>query len=128
MCTNDTVPQNVTVKAWVCCIMYSKPFMDCVVLALNYPAFTLLSGYLDSRGSALSTTTYNVWLIKQEEGGDKLLGRGYYDSRLATANDTCADCSCLDSKDVKSLKFVVVFLGRDGYKAATHPCAGILAV
>lgn len=60
-------------------------------------------------------------------GGDKLLGRGQHDSRLAIAHDTCADSSCLDGKDGKSLRFVVlVFLGRDGCKAATQPTAGRL--
>ena len=57
-----------------------------------------------------------------EGGGGKLLGRGYYDSRLAMANDTCADCSCLDMKDVKSLKFVaLVFLGREAIKQQHTP-------
>lgn len=52
-------------------------------------------------------------------GGKKLLGKGYYDSRLAVANDTSADTSCLYAGAVKSLKFVaLVFLGRDGSKAA----------
>lgn len=67
----------------------------------------------------------------QVGGGDKLLGRGQHDSRLAIAHDTCADSSCLDGKDGKSLRFVVlVFLGRDGCKAATqereaHVCATV---
>lgn len=56
-----------------------------------------------------------------------MFGRGRHDSRLAMAHDTCADSSCLDVKDVKSLRFVaLVFLGRDGCKAATQPTAETL--
>lgn len=58
-----------------------------------------------------------------------MFGRGRHDSRLAMAHDTCADSGCLDGKDVKSLRFVVlVFLGRDDCKAATQSTAGILTV
>lgn len=58
-----------------------------------------------------------------------MFGRGRLDSRLAMAHDTCADSSCLDAKDVKSLRFVVlVFLGRDGCKAETQHSAGILSM
>lgn len=55
-----------------------------------------------------------------------MFGRGRHDSRLAMAHDACADSSCLEVKDVKSLRFVVlVFLGRDGCKAATKPLLGV---
>ena len=56
-----------------------------------------------------------------------MFGRGRRDSRLAMAHDTCADSSCLDVKDVKSQRFVaLVFMGRDGCKAATQPTAQFL--
>lgn len=54
-----------------------------------------------------------------------MFGRGRHDSRLAMAHDTCADSSCLDGKDVKSLRFVaLVFLGRDGCKQQHNPLLG----
>lgn len=58
-----------------------------------------------------------------------MFGKGRHDCRLAMAHDTCADSSCLDGKDIKSLRFVaLVFLGRDGCKAATQLTAEILTV
>lgn len=48
-----------------------------------------LPGYLDSAGRAPSTTTNNLWLIKQGVGGavNRPSG-GRRDDRLATAHDT----------------------------------------